>query len=81
MNRIIKTLLFLSMINICNSTLALDSNTVELSAENNVANMEMVVKDNFIKSKYASAENRFLQVLSMDHLLEHECLNELLEDT
>ena len=32
-----------------------------LRAESNVANMEMVVKDNFIKAKFASAENRFLQ--------------------
>lgn len=32
-----------------------------LKAETNVANMEMVVKDNFVKAKYASAENRFLQ--------------------
>ena len=29
--------------------------------ENNVANFEMVIKDNFVKAKYASAENRFLQ--------------------
>lgn len=32
-----------------------------LHAENNAANMEMVIKDNFVKAKYASAENRFLQ--------------------
>ncbi len=32
-----------------------------LHAETNVANMEMVIKDNFVKAKYASAENRFLQ--------------------
>ena len=32
-----------------------------LRAETNAANMEMVVKDNFIKAKYASAENRFSQ--------------------
>ncbi len=29
--------------------------------ENSIANFEMVIKDNFIKAKYASAENRFLQ--------------------
>jgi len=34
---------------------------IKAKAETNVANMDMVVKDNFIKSKYASAENRFLQ--------------------
>ena len=32
-----------------------------LRAESNAANMEIVIKDNFIKAKYASAENRFLQ--------------------
>ena len=32
-----------------------------LRAESDVANMEMVIKDNFIKAKYTSAENRFLQ--------------------
>ncbi len=32
-----------------------------LRAETNAANMEMVIKDNFVKAKYASAENRFLQ--------------------
>jgi len=32
-----------------------------LKAESNSVNTEMVIKDNFIKSKYASAENRFLQ--------------------
>ena len=34
---------------------------VQLRAESNAVNMEMVVKDNFIKAKFASAENRFLQ--------------------
>ena len=32
-----------------------------LRAETNAVNMDMVIKDNFIKAKYASAENRFLQ--------------------
>lgn len=32
-----------------------------LRAETNAANMDMVIKDNFVKAKYASAENRFLQ--------------------
>ena len=35
--------------------------TLLLRAETSGANMEMVVKDNFVKAKYASAENRFLQ--------------------
>ncbi len=34
---------------------------LKLRAETNAANMEMVIKDNFVKAKYASAENRFLQ--------------------
>ena len=34
---------------------------LNIKAETNVANMDMVIKDNFIKAKYASAENRFLQ--------------------
>ena len=34
---------------------------VQLRAETNAANMDMVIKDNFVKAKYASAENRFLQ--------------------
>jgi tetratricopeptide (TPR) repeat protein len=34
---------------------------VMLKAETNAANMEMVIKDNFVKAKFASAENRFLQ--------------------
>ena len=34
---------------------------LKVKAETNVANMDMVIKDNFIKAKYASAENRFAQ--------------------
>ncbi len=34
---------------------------LKVKAETNVANMDMVIKDNFVKSKYASAENRFAQ--------------------
>ena len=44
------------------ATDGLDSQrTLLLRAETSGANMEMVVKDNFVKAKYASAENRFLQ--------------------
>ena len=32
-----------------------------LRAETNTVNMDMVIKDNFVKAKYASAENRFMQ--------------------
>ena len=34
---------------------------LNLHAETNTVNMDMVIKDNFVKAKYASAENRFLQ--------------------
>ncbi len=34
---------------------------LKTGTETTVANMDMVIKDNFIKSKYSSAENRFLQ--------------------
>ena len=34
---------------------------LKVKAETNVANMDMVIKDNFVKAKYASAENRFAQ--------------------
>lgn len=38
-----------------------ETKPVALRAETNAVNMDMVVKDNFIKAKYTSAENRFLQ--------------------
>lgn len=34
---------------------------IQLRAETNTVNMDMVIKDNFIKAKFASAENRFMQ--------------------
>ncbi len=34
---------------------------LKAKTETTVANMDMVIKDNFIKAKYASAENRFIQ--------------------
>ena len=34
---------------------------LQAKTETTVANMDMVLKDNFIKSKYTSAENRFIQ--------------------
>ena len=62
MNKIVKTsFILLSAIGICQSTLAVEQKPIELKAETNAANMEMVIKDNFIKAKYASAENRFSQ--------------------
>ena len=40
---------------------AAESKPLKIKAETNAANMDMVIKDNFIKAKYASAENRFAQ--------------------
>ena len=45
----------------CFSAEVSENKTLVLKAETNAVNMEMVIKDNFIKAKYASAENRFLQ--------------------
>ena len=62
MNRIIKTsFILLTVLGINQAASAVEHKPIELKAETNAANMEMVVKDNFIKAKYASAENRFLQ--------------------
>lgn len=63
MNKLIKTsLIVLTSLGITNfANAATAPKTIALKAETNVANMEMVIKDNFIKAKYASAENRFLQ--------------------
>ena len=54
----------LSLVLVCvnsNLTFASTEKPVNLKIQTNVANMDMVIKDNFIKSKYASAENRFIQ--------------------
>lgn len=46
---------------ICSVQAANVSSPIKVKAETTVANMDMVVKDNFVKAKYASAENRFVQ--------------------
>ena len=66
MNRLTKFLIcvlgFISVLsNNISSVNAEESKVLKLNATTNVANMEMVIKDNFVKAKYASAENRFLQ--------------------
>ena len=66
MNKFVRlSLLALVYMGIVNASFATENVTEQspiiLKAETNAANMEMVVKDNFIKAKYASAENRFLQ--------------------
>ena len=64
MNRIIKTALIIvsaaGLMQTVNAATA-ESKTISLRAEANAANTEMVIKDNFIKSKYTSAVNRFMQ--------------------
>ena len=65
MNRLIKTsLTLLTIAGLSQASFAVTTEKqtpIMLKAETNSANMEMVVKDNYIKAKYASAENRFLQ--------------------
>ena len=36
----------------------ISNSPIKLKAEEAAANMEMVIKDNFVKAKFASAENR-----------------------
>ncbi|MBR1776397.1 hypothetical protein IJ750_04925 [bacterium] len=62
MNKITK-ILALSIVFSCIAVANAEQADVPLNVrtEKNVANMDMVVKDNFIKAKYASAENRFMQ--------------------
>lgn len=63
MNKFIKTSLIL--LTIAGTIPVFAAETAQkplmLKAETNAVNMEMVIKDNFVKAKYASAENRFLQ--------------------
>ena len=66
MNKFVRlSLMTLISMGIVNTALASEEVTeqkpIMLKAETNAANMEMVVKDNYVKAKYASAENRFLQ--------------------
>lgn len=64
MNKFIKTSLILLIttgVSHAATVTNVERKPIALKAETNAANMEMVIKDNFIKAKYASAENRFLQ--------------------
>ena len=62
MSKAFKTILIstliLASVSICSAE---EVKQLKVKAETNVANMDMVIKDNFVKSKYASAENRFAQ--------------------
>ena len=63
MNKNIKKALFISLLMISGMCVQAEtvSKPVKLKAETNTVNMAMVIKDNFVKAKYASAENRFMQ--------------------
>ena len=63
MNRIIKTsLVLLTAISLSHSVYAASAgNPINLRVETNAVNMDMVIKDGFVKTKYKSAENKFLQ--------------------
>ena len=60
MNKRLKQLL-ISMIILTTPVCAIEVQPLKIKTERTVANMDMVIKDNFVKAKYASAENRFAQ--------------------
>ena len=62
MNKILKEFLVTALI--LSTPIIAQAETVKplkIKAETTVANMDMVIKDNFVKAKFASAENRFAQ--------------------
>lgn len=62
MNKILKEFLVTALI--LSTPIFAQAETVKplkIKAETTVANMDMVIKDNFVKAKFASAENRFAQ--------------------
>lgn len=65
MNKFIKLSLIIAIAGLStfNSAQSVEtgSQPIMLRAESDAANMEMVIKDNFVKAKYASADNRFMQ--------------------
>ena len=62
MNRIVKTSLVLfGFLGFIQPAFATEQKALELKTETIVTNQDIVTKDNYIKAKYASAENRFLQ--------------------
>lgn len=62
MNKILKEFLVIALIlSTPNFVQAETVKPLKIKAETTVANMDMVIKDNFVKAKYASAENRFAQ--------------------
>lgn len=62
MNNILKVVLLgIILINVSAAQAETQPQALDAKAVTNVANMPAVIKDNFIKSKFASAESRFLQ--------------------
>ena len=62
MNKILRELIISCLIlTAATAVNAAEVKPLKIKAETNVANMDMVIKDNFVKAKYASAENRFAQ--------------------
>ena len=62
MNKILKEFLITALI--LSTPAIVQAETVKplkIKAETTVANMDMVIKDNFVKAKFSSAENRFAQ--------------------
>lgn len=56
-----KFIISLIVLSAFSPVIAAEVKPLKIKAETNVANMDMVIKDNFVKAKYASAENRFAQ--------------------
>ena len=61
LSTLLTTLLTLSLVQLSGNATTAAQKPLQVRAQTNVANLDMTIKDNFIKAKYASAENRFLQ--------------------
>ncbi len=61
MNRFLQTLIIFAILVQSGAFAAEEMKPLQAKTQTTVANMDMVIKDNFVKAKYASAENRFIQ--------------------
>ena len=61
MNKAFKVSLLVTSLMLTQHFVSAEQKPVELKAEAGFANVDIIQKDNFIKAKYASAENRFAQ--------------------
>lgn len=61
MNRFLQTLIIFAILVQSGAFAAEEMKPLQAKTQTTVANMDMVIKDNFVKAKYASAENRFVQ--------------------